>query len=263
MAAPSMSYVKTPSDQNVTIWIGSGNDPLGIADASAPTAAEINNTAGSGMVNASPSISWNDFDFGFESSETTTEPSLADVSTYEDFGAANFGGSMSFFMPQDYDDNSNTHSIVYDLTDTLGESIDIVKRIDGATKTTVPAADGDFVSVFRTKISGETNPFAPGESVRRTVPFTNDGDFAHYTIIGTHTITAVAPSSFAEGDKGRIRGIVQDRDYTNALDFTSSDANVVEVSNGGFYRVVGTGTATVTLTDREAGTSTTVEVTVA
>ena len=73
----------------------------------------------------------------------------------------------------------------------------------------------------------------------------------------------MAPSSFANGDTGRIRGIVQDRDYTNALDFTSSDATVVEVSNGGFYRVVGTGTATITLTDREAGTSATVEVTVA
>lgn len=258
--AIAQDYNKLPADQNVTVWLGSGNDPLGISDVQEPTAPEINGTAGSGMVNASPSISWNDFDFGFESSETTTEPSLADVSTYEDFGAANFGGTMSFFMPLDYDDNSNTHSIVYDLTDTLGESIDVVKRIDGITRTSAPAANGDFVSVFRTKISGETNNFAPGESVRRTVPFTNDGDFAHYTIVGPHTITAVAPSSFEEGDKGRIRAIVQDRDYTNALHFATSDANVIRVQRGGFYEVTGTGEATVTISDREAGTSETVEV---
>lgn len=258
---PSMNYTKLPADQHVTIWLSPGDAPLGVEDVQTPTEAEINNTAGSGMLNASPSISWNDFDFGFEASETSTEPSLADVSTYEDFGATNFSGSMSFFMPLDYDDNSNLHSLVYDLTDTLGESIDVVKRIDGATRTNVPAADGDFVSVFRTKISGETNNFAPGESVRRTVPFTNNGDFSHYTIVGDHTITAIPPASFAEGDVGRIRATVQDRDYTNALHFGTSDADVIRVTRGGFYEVTGTGTATVTITDREAGTSTTVEVT--
>ena len=262
--ATTLDFEKLPADQHVTAWIAPTSDVTGISNVAVPTAPEINNTGGaSGVIPASQTVSWNDYDFGISESETSAEPSLADISTYETFGMANYGGNVSFFAPRKYDDNSNLHSVIYDITDEPGALVDIITRIDGDTRTSEPAADGDFVSVFRTKISGETNPFAPGESVRRTVPFTNDGDFAHYTIIGTHTITAVAPSSFAEGDKGRIRGIVQDRDYTNALDFTSSDADVVEVSNGGFYRVVGTGTATITLTDREAGTSATVEVTVA
>lgn len=256
-------YQKTPAEQRVTMWLGSGVRPLGVANPATPTAAEINGTSGSGVLNASPSISWTDMDFGMEASETETEPSLADISTYEDFGASNYGGSISTYVPADYDDNSNLHSLVYDLTDTPGAAIDVIKRIDGDTRTSQPAADGDFVSVYRTEISSETNPFNIGESVRRTIGLNSQGDFSHYTIVGDHTITVVAPSTYEVGDKGRLRGVVQDRDYTNALVFISSDPDVIQITSGGFYEITGTGTATVTVRDDEAGTSTTETVTVA
>ena len=257
-----INYSKLPADRHVTIWLGSSEDPLGIEDVVLPTADELNDADGSGMVNASPSISWNDLDFGLEASETETEPSLADISTYEDFGATNFGGGISFFMPLDYDDNSNLHSVVYDLTDTPGDMITIVKRIDGATLTTAPAEDGDFVSVFRTQISSEANPFNIGESVRRTVGFNSRGDFSHYTIVGDHAIDIVEPSgSYNVGDVGRFRGIVQDRDYTNALQWVSSDSDVIEVTRGGFFRVVGAGEADITARDREANEEETITVT--
>ncbi len=260
MPITAMDYDKTPSEQRVTIWLGSGDGPLGIDNVATPTATAINGGGGSGILNASPSISWSDMDFGMEASETETEPSLADISTYEDFGASNYGGSMSFFTPADYDDNSNLHSLVYDLTDIPGANLDIIKRIDGDTRTTAPAEDGDFVSVYRVDISSESNPFNIGESVRRTVGFNSQGDFSHYTIVGEHDITAVTPDSFAVGDKGRIRGVVQDRDYTNALVFISSNPDVIQTTSGGFYEVTGEGSAIVTIRDDEAGTSTTVEV---
>lgn len=262
--ATTLDFEKLPADQHVTAWIAPTSDVTGISNVAVPTAPEINNTGGaSGVIPASQTISWNDYDFGISESETSAEPSLADISTYESFGMANYGGNVSCFAPRKYDDNSNLHSVIYDITDEPGALVDIITRIDGDTRTSEPAADGDFVSVYRAQANGEANPFNMGESVRRTVNFTSAGDFAHYTIVGAHTITAVAPSSFAEGDKGRIRGIVQDRDYTNALRFSTSDGDVIDVHPGGFYEVTGTGTATVTIEDEEAGTSTTVEVTVA
>lgn len=263
-----LDFVKTPANERITAWIGpSGGSTLGITDVAVPLAAEINNTGGtSGMQPASQSISWNDWDFGTQTSEVNNEPSLADSASYEEFGQSNFGGNISFYYPAEYDDNSNLHSVIYDLTDIPGEKQDIVTRYDGDVLTTQAAADGDFVSVYRVSGEAEQNPFTPGESKRRTVNFMQKGEFAHYTVVGIHTLTAieVASTPYAAGNKGRIRVSVQGRDYTNACVFTTSDADVIAVYPGGFYEVTGssTDTATVTIVDPGAGTNTTVSVTV-
>lgn len=261
-----IDFEKLPADRHVTVWIGpSGGSTLGITDIPEPLAAELNNTGGtSGMQPASQSISWNDYDFGTQASETLNEPSLADSATYEEFGQSNYGGNISFYYPETYDDNSNLHSVIYDLTDLPGELNDVGVRIDGETLTTVPAADGDFISTYRVQGEAEQNPFTPGESKRRTVNFIQKSEFAAWTIVGVHTITSIDPASFAAGSKGRIRAAVQGRDYTNALSFTTSDADVISVYPGGFYEVTGTATdtATVTLTDVAAGTTDTVAVVV-
>lgn len=252
----------------VSVWGGpSGGTTLGITDVAQPAAAEINNTGGtSGFVPWSQSISWNDWSFGLEASETNNEPSLADLSSYEEFGASNYGGDISFFLPAEYDDDSNLHSVVYDLTDTPGVVNDIAIRIDGEKTIATPAANGDYVSIYRAEFGGEANPFTPGESKRRTVSYNQKGDFAHYTIVGPHTIVAIPPATdpWDAGRKARLRASVQGREYTNALEFSTSDASVVDIYKGGFYEVTGTAgdTATITIEDVEAGTSTTVAVTV-
>lgn len=135
-------YDRLRSDEHVTVWGGpTGSGAVGITDTATPTADEINNTGGTSlMLNQSPSISWNDTDFGIQESETLNDPSFADAATYTEFGAKNYGGSLSYFMPNKYDDNSNNHSLVYDQTDTPRTRMDIVQRIDGETKTSVPAA---------------------------------------------------------------------------------------------------------------------------
>jgi len=261
-----IDFEKLPADKNVTVWIGpSGGSTLGITDIAEPLAAELNNTGGtSGVQPASQSISWNDWDFGIQASETLNEPSLADAATYEEFGQSNYGGAISFYLPEEYDDNSNLHSIIYDLTDQPGQRNDIAVRIDGDTHTSVPAADGDIVSAFRVQGEAEANPFTPGESKRRTVSFIQKSEFAAWTIVGDHAITAIEPAAFVEGDKGRIRALVQDRDYTNALNFSTDDADVIQVYPGGFYEVTGadTDTATITITDPNTGDVETVAVTV-
>jgi len=255
-----VDFQKTPADQRVTVALGPTGSATGIQGVAEPTEDELNNTAGSGVQPASQSISWNDYDFGVQASETLNEPSLADSATYEEFGANNFGGGMSFYYPAEYDDNSNLHSVIYDLTDQPGALIDIAQRIDGDTETSVPFTDGDFVSVFRTRGDSEANPFTPGESKRRTVGFNQAGEFAYMTVVGEHTITPIAPTAFAPGDKGRIRASIQGRDVTNSLTFSTSDGDVVNVYPGGFFEVLSAGTATVTISDPRTGDSATVEV---
>lgn len=259
-----IDFKKLPADKHVTVALApSGPSPLGIQNVYAPTAAELNNTGGvSGAINASEAISWTDWDFGTQASETTNEPSLADSASYEEFGQSNFGGSQSYFEPLRYHDNSNLASVVYDLTKEPGVLIDSAVRIDGDVETTVPFADGDFVSVYRVQGNSEQNPFTPGESKRRTVGYTQKSEFSHYTVVGAHTITVIPPTGVAVGDRGRIRASVQGRDYTNALDFATSDANVLQVYPGGFYAAIGAGTATITVRDK-AGTSKTETITVA
>lgn len=217
------------------------------------------------MLNWSPSISWNDWGFGVEASETSNDPSFADESTYEEFSAKNYGGEISFYYPKEYDDNSNNHSLVYDQTDTPHTAIDVVVRIDGDTRTNEPAADGDLVHVFRTLTDSEGNVLTQPDAYRRTVGFLNQGDAEFFTIVGAHTLTTNLPATpWAAGNKGRIQVVVQDRDYTNAVSFMSDDPEVVQVYPGGFYEVTGsaTDTATITIRDEAAGTSTTESVTV-
>lgn len=264
----AMDYEKTPSDKNVTVWIGpSGGTTLGITDIAEPLAVELNNTGGtSGMIPASQSISWNDFDFGTQASEVLNEPSLADSASYEEFGQKNYGGGISFYLPQSYDDNSNLHSVIYDLTDQPGEKNDLAIRIDGARPTTATAADGDLVSAYRAQGEGETNPFTPGESKRRTVNFIPKSSFSHLTVVGDHAITAAprAVTPWKTLTKGRIRALQQGRDTTNRLIYTTTNSAVVEVYPGGFYDVKGAAatTATINITDPDTGDTIAVTVTV-
>ena len=263
----TLDYTKLMTDKNTTVHIGpSGGTTLGITDTAEPLADEINNVGGtSGMIPASQTISWNDWGFGTQASEVLNEPSLADAASYEEFGQANYGGEMSFYYPESYDDDSNLHSLIYDLTDIPGELQDVAIRVDGDVLTTEPAEDGDFVSVYRVQGVAEANPFTPGESKRRTVTFWNKSDFSHFTVVGDHAITAIEPAGgFTVGGKGRIRASQQGRDTTNRLSFTTDDAAAIQVYPGGFYEVLGASaeTATVTIEDPETGDTVDVGVTV-
>lgn len=256
----TLPYTKLPVDKRTTVFLGpSGGTTLGITEIAEPTADELNNAAGSGIQPASQSISWNDWGFGTEASEVLNEPSLADAASFEEFGQNNYGGDVSYYYPEKYDDNSNLHSIIYDLTDLPGELNDIATRIDGDLETTDPAADGDFVSAYRVQGVAEANPFTPGESKRRTVTYWNKSDFSHFTVVGPHTITPIPPATtpWAVGKKGRIRASQGGRDTTNRLSFTTSDAEVIVVHPGGFYEITGVaaGTADVTIEDPETGDS--------
>lgn len=261
----ALDFTKNPADKHVGVFLGpSGGATVGVTNVYAPLAAELNNTGGTSlMVNASKSISWNDYDFGTQASDTNNEPSLADAATFTEFGKANYGGGMSFYYPEDYDDNSNVHSLVYDLTDIPGTINDIAVRIDGDIDALAPAADGQFVSVYRAQGEAEANPFTPGESKRRTVTYLQKSDFAPFIPVGTQTITTIpaTTATVTVADKSRFRASIQGRDVTNMLSWSTSNGAVINVFSGGYYVVTGAGTATVTATHPDGTTTKTIAVT--
>lgn len=258
------SFQKARGDRSLTMWLAPSGGALGITDIDVPTADELNNTGGvSGAVNATLAVSYNDTDLGFQASEQTNDPSWGDSATRQSLSTTNFGGSVSFYYPKRYDDASNPLSNVYDITDIPGAQVDSAIRIDGETSMNTPAANGDRVHTMRLAVNGEANPFNLQEDSRRTVSFLPRGDFGHYTIVGPHTLTpSSATLTGADGDKGRLQVAVQNRDYTGALSYQTSDVNVVDVYPGGYYTLTGTGTATITVSDEDAGTTTTIAVTV-
>lgn len=259
------NYERMKSDRNIGVLLAPTGNATGIDEIFEPSEAELTPGGASGVQNAAQSISWNDFDFGIQDSETTTDPSLADDSTYEDFGQRNYGGGISFYYPKEYDDNSNNHSIIYDMTDEPWTLLDVVMRVDGDKNNVTEAyEDGDFVHVARTLTDGEANTLSGSDALRRTVQFLPQGGVAVYTIVGDHVLTAIEPTAWTAGSTGRLRVTVQDRDYTSALSFSSSDPDVVSIGRGGFFEVTGASsdTATITIEDEGAGTTTTVTVTV-
>lgn len=267
MALSEPDYTRLNSDKHLAFYIAPTSDATGVQVIGAPTEAELVVEGASGFLNASPTVSWNDYDFGMEDSERTSDPSLADDSNYEDYGQENYGGGVSFYMPDEYDDNSNNHSLVYDMTDELHTRLDVVTRLDGAKDNVrTPIQDGDYVSVYRTITGSDEDSDTGSDSIRRTVGFMSQGRVAPYTIVGDHTDMDVTlgDDPWAEGAKGRIMVSIEDRDYTNALNFTTSDPSVIRVYPGGFYEVIGTAddTASIIIEDRMADTSTTEAVTV-
>lgn len=268
MAFVGHDYTRLKSDRNVTLALAPTGGATGVANVFEPKATELAYGGARGVLNASPATSWNDFDLSIQESERTSDPSLADDSTFEDFGQKQYGGGVSFFYPKFYNDTSSDLSNVYDLTEHEWTKMDVVQRIDGAKHNDTALADGDFVHVMRTITDAEQNSWTGSEAIRRTIQFLSQGEVAVYTVVGTHTLTAIPPTTdpWAVGKKARLRVSILDRDVTNmdVLQFQTSDPSVVRISKGGFYEVTGTtgGTATITILDEGAGTSTTVTVTI-
>lgn len=258
MALIELDYKKLPADYHISVAIGPSN---AIADVNAPTAAELN-----AMQRIEHALSWSDWDFGIQASETVNEPSFADPSNYTEFGAANYGGGFSMFYPENYDDASNELSLAYDLTDKPGTKLFIAVRIDGNKKNSTPFADGDYIHAFLSEIGAETNSIAGSESLRRTIGLLQQSVFAVYTIVGSKAALPVPKETtvtLAAGASVRVPVKVLNREFTNACRYRSSDATKAMVgSNNGVITGVAAGTADVTVTNSYTGATATISVTV-
>jgi hypothetical protein len=244
-----MTDIKVPASGNIRAWWAL---PNAFANWENPTAAEIN-----ACLDISDSISWNDFDFGLQASNTIDDPAITAVGKVSDRGAAQFGGGISFYYPGAFDDAGNEYSLTYDALDAPRTAGYVVMRIDGEESTT-SAANGDLVHVFKVLTDGYAESIVGEEAFRYTITFLPQGDLAVRTVVGGGTVVTT-PSTLAAavGDVEATKTTVGGRVYTNGVSYSSSDPTKATVSTAGVITAVAVGSATITATyEASAGTDT-------
>jgi hypothetical protein len=242
-----MTDIKVPSSGNIRVWWAL---PNAFANYENPTAAEIN-----ACLDVSDSVSWNDFDFGLQASNTIDDPAITAVGKVSDRGAAQFGGSVSFYYPGAFGDNSNKYSVTYDAMDAPRTNGYLVVRIDGA-EASASAANGDLVHVFKVITDGYAEVITGEEAFRYTITFLPQGDLAVRTVVGGGSLV-LTPSTptLSAGESAQLTATVGGRVYTNGVKYTSSNPAAASVSTGGVVTAITTATVTITATYEAANTT--------
>lgn len=245
-----MTDVKVPASGNIRVWWALPNAFTGTDGWMKPTAAEIN-----ACLDISDSISWNDFDFGLQASNTIDDPAITAIGKVSDRGAAQFGGGMSFYYPGAFDDAGNEYSLTYDALDAPRTAGYVVIRIDGEEQST-SAATGDLVHVFKVLTDGYAESIVGEEAFRYTVTFLPQGDLAVRTVVGSGTVVVTpATLTLAAGASAPLATTVGGRNYTNGVTYTSSDPAAATVSTGGVVTAITTATVTITATYEATGST--------
>ena len=240
-----MTDIKVPASGNIRVWWAL---PNAFANWEAPTAAEIN-----ACLDVSDSVSWNDFGFGIQASNTIDDPAITAIGKVSDRGASQFGGTISFYYPRDFDDAGSDYSLTYDALDAPRTIGYVVWRMDGE-MSTAAAATGDLVSVAKVITDGYAESITGEEAFRYTVTFLSQGDLAVRTVVGGGAVV-VTPSDYAlaAGASARYTATVGGRTYTNGVKWTSSDPEVATVSSAGVVTAITTASATITATFEATG----------
>ena len=249
-----MTDIKVPSSGNIRVWWALEN---AFANFESPTAAEINE----GCLDISDSISWNDFDFGLQASNTIDDPAITAIGKVSDRGAAQFGGGLSFYYPGAFGDASNDYSLTYDALDQPRTRGFLVIRVDGEQPNPL-AANGDLVHVMRVITDGYAESITGEEAFRYTVTFLSQGDLAVRTVVGGTTPVIDATLAIDAGESVRLDATVGGRTYTNGVKWSSSAPDKASVSSAGVVTGVAAGSATITATYEATGNTETCEVTV-
>ena len=243
-----MADVKVPASGNIRVWWGATS---AFADYQNPTAAEIN-----ACLDISDAVSWNDYDFNLAASNQLEDPAITAIGKTFDRGFANWGGGISFYYPESFDDATSKYSQVYDTLDAPRTSGYIVVRIDGEESSTT-AQNGDFVHVLKVMTDGYAESVTGEESFRYTVTMLPQGDYAVRTVVGGGT-PVVSPATLAStaGDKDELTVTWGGRNYTNGVTYGTSDASVATVSKAGIVTSVAAGSATITATSPDGNSAT-------
>lgn len=246
-----MTDVKVTASGNIRVWWALES---AFANYKAPTAAEIN-----ASVDLSNAVSWNDFDFNLEASNQLEDPAITAIGKVVDRGYTNWGGSISFYYPNNFDDATSEYSSVYDLLDAPRTKGYLVMRIDGA-EAAATAAEGDFVHVLKVMTDGYAESVTGEEAFRYTVTMLPQGDFAVRAVVAGASAAAVvvSPATIASSaaDHDELTVTLGGRNYTNGVTYTSSDQTKATVSTAGVVTSVAVGSATITATAPNGETGT-------
>ena len=248
-----MTDIKVPSSGNIRVWWALEN---AFSNWQAPTQTELR-----ACLDISDSISWNDFDFGLQASNTIDDPAITAIGKVSDRGAAQFGGGLSFYYPGAFGDASNDYSLTYDALDQPRTRGFLVIRIDGEESSAL-ANTGDLVHVFRVMTDGYAESITGEEAFRYTITFLSQGDLAVRTVLGGGTVVTPATLAVAAGAKAALTATVGGRTYTNGVKWTTSNPAKATVSSAGIVTGVAAGSATITATFEATGGTDTTAVTV-
>lgn len=249
-----MTDVKVPASGNIRVWWAL---PNAFANFAAPTAAEIN-----ASLDVSDSISWNDFDFGLQASNTIDDPAITAIGKVSDRGASQFGGGVSFYYPGAFGDVSNAYANTYDAMDQPRTHGYLVIRVDGDKQNSPLAANGDLVSVYKVQTDAYSEVITGEEAFRYTITFLPQGDLAVRTVVGGTTPVIPATLAVTVGDSEALTATVGGRNYTNGVKWASSDQAKATVSSAGIVTGIAAGSATITATYEATGNTDTTAVTV-
>lgn len=222
-------------------WVPAG----GFANINAPTAAEIN--AGTPL---SESIAWENYELAASESDSVDDRSLMDKGNATSRGAAQFGGTLSFFRPSDPTDMTHPYARAFAAFRTPRATGYLVTRVLQNTEGVQdPAAAGQDVSVFLFIADTFIDDTEGDDSVKFTVNFQPQGMLRVYTKVAGGTI-AVAPATLtvAEGAVAKVKATSSGQDVSAGATWTSSDTEVAGVNTHGVVRGVSAGEATITAT---------------
>lgn len=195
-----MANSKIMSDgTSLTIWWALPNYAV---DPAKPTVAELNAAR-----DITCDVAWDGFSFGAQASNQTSDPSICDVGNRQTRGFAQFGGTISIFLPNSYwplDATNTTQGTFYALG-TPGTVGYLIIRADGR-KTTAgvadagkPAVANDFVSIYKVQSDGYSMTNTGDVNFKTSITFLPQGSLWSNAIVNTApTIVTPAPIGTAD-----------------------------------------------------------------
>jgi hypothetical protein len=258
-----MVDIKYPVSGSIRVWWTPTN---GFANWKAPTAAEL-----TASMDISDSISWNDKDFGVQASNTVSDPAITATGNAQTRGAAQYGGSFSFYYPKVFNDATNLYSLVYDALRLPNTEGYITVRVDGlaldqaagtAAQPGRNAEAGDQVNVFRVATAGYAESITGEEAFRYTVSFLPRGQVQTFAVVRANA-TPVAPvvtgvTTLTIATKyAQLDATIVGRKATRGVTWTTSTPSFATISANGIVKALAAGTASFLATDPATNTPST------
>ena len=256
-----MADIKIQANGNIDYWWIPAN---GLANPEAPLDTEIN--AG---IRLTPATAWDGTTFpNATDSNDNDDRSLEDAGNVVERGYEQMEGESTFFYPKDLTDPNDPKVKAFQAFKKDRVTGYLVTRVlqRATAPGTTPATAGQIVSVFKV-ITDTFTVDTEGESAYKfTVGFLPQGVIHVHTLVTaavplTITVSGTGPTKV--GAHGLLTATISGVNWTQGVEWVSSNPSVATVSPNGVVTGVSAGTATITASHAGATTSTGVSVTLA